>query len=46
MNSAQPDEFACEDRQPPSRVSDIGTTNSDIGQRGDLTGNLSDLSDR
>jgi len=43
MNSAEPDEFA---GQPRSPVSDFGTTNSDIAQRGDLTGNLSDLSYR
>jgi RNA polymerase sigma-70 factor, ECF subfamily len=36
----------CEDCQPRSPVSDIGTTNSDIAQREDLTGNLSDLSYR
>jgi len=46
MNCAEPDEFAGKDCQPRSRVSDIGTTNSDIAQRGDLAGNLSDLSYR
>ena len=46
MNCAVPDEFACKDCQPRSPVSDIGTTNSDIAQRGDLAGNLSDLSYR
>jgi RNA polymerase sigma-70 factor (ECF subfamily) len=47
MNSAQPDEFACEDRQPPSpEMSDIGTTNSDIAQCGDLRRDSSHLSYR
>ena len=42
----EPSEFACEDHQSRSPVSDIGTSNSDIAQCGDLTGNLSHLSYR
>jgi RNA polymerase sigma-70 factor, ECF subfamily len=39
MSSGEPEEFACKDCQPRFPVSDIGTTNSDIAQRGDLAGN-------
>jgi RNA polymerase sigma-70 factor (ECF subfamily) len=39
MSSGEPDEFASKDCQPRFPVSDIGTTNSDIAQRGDLAGN-------
>jgi len=46
MQLREPGEFACEDRQLQFQVSDIGTTNSDIAQCGDLSGDLSHLSYR